>query len=105
MSLRSLRSLGVGWLMSHNPDQAASGAAVARRHNMRLAMSLFVVYLVMYVAYVLINAFAPQWMEWRPLGGLNLALLSGFGLILVAIVLALIYGSLSRVGAEEGPRS
>lgn len=90
--------------MSHNPDQADSGEAIARRYNMRLAMSLFFVYLVMYVAYVLINAFAPHWMEWRPLGGLNLALLSGFGLIIVAIVLALVYGLLSRVSADEASR-
>jgi hypothetical protein len=32
---------------------------------------------------------------------LNLALLWGFGLIIVAIVLALIYGQWSRVAADE----
>lgn len=90
--------------MSHDSDRIdapGGAAAAARRHNLRLATVLFLFYLALYAAFVLINAFVPQWMEWRPLGGLNLALLWGFGLIVVAIVLALIYGQWSRVAADE----
>jgi len=76
-------------------------AAIARQQNMRLGMWLFAVYLALYCGFVLTSAFFPNSMEWRPLDGLNLALLWGFGLIVVAILLALIYGLFSRVAKSE----
>jgi uncharacterized membrane protein (DUF485 family) len=60
--------------------------------NARIGMRLFIVYLLFYSAFVLTNAFAPDAMEATPIAGVNLAVLSGFGLILLALVLALIYG-------------
>ena len=63
-----------------------TAAAAARKQNMRLGLSLFVLYTALYGAFVLASAFYPDVMEIRPGGGLNLALLSGFGLILVAIL-------------------
>jgi len=68
-----------------------------RRHNQRLGLGLFAVYLLLYVGFMLLCAFAPAVMELRPMGGLNLALLYGFGLIIAAVVLAMIYGGLCRV--------
>jgi uncharacterized membrane protein (DUF485 family) len=76
-------------------------AAVARQQNMRLGMGLFMVYLIMYAGFVFTSAFYPDSMEWRPLGGLNLALLWGFGLIVAAIFLAFVYGVFSRVAKPE----
>lgn len=90
--------------MSREASETAGREAVARRYNVRLGMVLFLVYLVLYSAFVLINALVPVWMEWRPLGGLNLALISGFGLILVAILLAMFYGLFSRVAATGDRR-
>ncbi|MCH2211475.1 MAG: DUF485 domain-containing protein [Fuerstiella sp.] len=60
-----------------------------------LGMTLFCVYLVIYTGFVLINALAPQVMEWTPLGGLNLAILYGFALIIIAFVLSIVYGFLA----------
>lgn len=60
-----------------------------------LGMMLFGVYLVIYTGFVLINATAPQLMEWTPLAGLNLAILYGFALIIIAFVLSLLYGFLA----------
>jgi len=80
---------------------AHDAEATARQQNMRLGMGLFAVYLVLYSGFVFTNAFFPNSMEWRPLGGLNLALLWGFGLIVVAILLALVYGVFSRVAQPE----
>ena len=60
-----------------------------------LGMTLFCVYLVLYTGFVLINATVPQLMEWTPLAGLNLAILYGFALIIVAIVLSVLYGFLA----------
>lgn len=77
--------------------------------NTRYGLVLFAVYLVLYGAFVLISAFAPELMERTPLGGVNIAILSGFGLIGAAFVLALLYGWLCRgdaaAGGESGGRS
>jgi uncharacterized membrane protein (DUF485 family) len=75
--------------------------AKARRQNMRLGLLLFASYLTLYTGFVLTSAFFPNSMEWRPLGGLNLALLWGFGLIVAAILFAFIYGVFSRVADSE----
>ncbi len=64
--------------------------------NARLGLWLFFIYLLFYGGFVLISAFATRWLEWTPLAGLNLAVLSGFGLIILALILALIYGWLCR---------
>ncbi|MEM7810647.1 MAG: DUF485 domain-containing protein [Planctomycetota bacterium] len=52
---------------------------------------LFGVYLALYSAFVLTNAFAPGVMERTPVAGLNVAVLSGFGLIVAAVLMALLY--------------
>lgn len=62
--------------------------------NARLGLQLFCVYLLLYGGFVLINAFAPTKMEATPFAGINLAILYGFGLIIAALLLALIYGVL-----------
>ena len=50
------------------------------------------VYCAAYAGFVVLNAFRPDLMERTPVAGVNLAVLSGFGLILGALVLSLIYG-------------
>jgi uncharacterized membrane protein (DUF485 family) len=45
-------------------------------------------------------AFAPALME-RTIAGVTLAIMSGFGLIIAAFVLALVYGWLCRLPAED----
>jgi uncharacterized membrane protein (DUF485 family) len=66
------------------------------QHVSRLGLVLFTVYLLLYGGFMLLNAFAPDLMEATPLAGVNLAVLYGFGLIIAAIVLAVIYGWLSK---------
>ena len=70
--------------------------------NARLGMQLFCVYLVLYGGFVLLNTFSPTTMELTPLAGINLAILYGFGLIVAALVLALIYGALCSGETSEG---
>lgn len=72
-----------------------------RRYNTRLGLILFFVYLVFYLAFVLINAFAASVMETITFAGLNLAIVYGFGLIVAAVVLALIYGIMCRTEPNE----
>ena len=66
-----------------------------RRRDSRYGLILFTVYLTIYAAFVLLNAFRPDLMD-RTLGGLNIATLYGFGLIVVALLLAALYGWLCR---------
>lgn len=65
-----------------------------KKTNAQLGVQLFLVYLLLYGGFVLINAFAPSMMEMTPIAGINLAILYGFGLIIAALVMALIYGAL-----------
>lgn len=60
--------------------------------NTWLRLTLFFLYLFLYGGFVLLNTFAPSTMEATPVAGVNVAILYGFGLIIAAFVLALIYG-------------
>jgi uncharacterized membrane protein (DUF485 family) len=64
--------------------------------NSRLGLLLFLVYLVFYLGFMGIAAFAYERFASRPFGGVNLAILYGVGLIVVALVLALIYMMLCK---------
>jgi uncharacterized membrane protein (DUF485 family) len=67
----------------------------------RIGLSLFAVYLVLYGGFVLLAAFSPQTMEVTPLAGVNLAIWYGFGLIVAAFLLALVYGWASRAKPDQ----
>lgn len=69
--------------------------------NTRLGLLLFGVYLLLYGGFVLLAAFSPDTMERTPLAGVNLAIWYGFGLIVAAIVLALIYGWLCGLRTRQ----
>lgn len=69
--------------------------------NARIGIVLFAVYLLLYGGFVFLNAFAADVMERTPIAGVNLAILYGFGLIIAALVLALVYGFLCKPTDEE----
>ncbi|MGB0596990.1 MAG: DUF485 domain-containing protein [Rubripirellula sp.] len=73
----------------------------ARQFNSRLGLILFAIYLVLYLGFVFINAFAADWMEKIVLAGLNLAIVYGFALIVIALLLAGVYGLLCRAEPSE----
>lgn len=64
--------------------------------NSRTGMILFVFYALIYGGFVLTNAFWPAAMEATPVGGVSLAVSSGIGLILLAMLVSVAYGFLSR---------
>lgn len=70
-------------------------------HNSRIGLVLFAVYLLLYGGFVFLSAFAAEVMETTPFAGVNLAILYGFGLIIAALVLALIYGFLCKPTEDE----
>lgn len=69
--------------------------------NTRLGIRLFLIYTAFYASFVLVNAFAASWSDWVVVGGLNLAVLWGFALIVVAFVLAIVYGIFCQVDHRE----
>jgi uncharacterized membrane protein (DUF485 family) len=73
------------------------------QRNAKIGMTLFCVYLVLYGGFVGLSAFSPETMEWMPIEGVNLAILYGFGLIVAAFVMAMLYGFLCRGKDEPGP--
>jgi uncharacterized membrane protein (DUF485 family) len=68
--------------------------------NTRLGLALFAVYLVFYGGFVLLAAFSPDSLAALPWAGVNLAIWYGFGLIVAALVLALVYGWACRSDIE-----
>lgn len=79
---------------SHSTEEPHCERTAAR--NAKIGLILFAIYLILYAGFVLLNAFQPDIMDQRPIAGINLAVLSGFGLIVTAFVLALLYGWLCR---------
>jgi uncharacterized membrane protein (DUF485 family) len=67
--------------------------------NARRGLVLFTVYLAFYAGFVLLSAFGRPVME-IIVGGINVAVWYGFGLILGALILALVYARLCRRAAE-----
>ena len=62
----------------------------------RVGLWLFLGYLLLYGAFVLINAFRPDWMALRPWAEVNVAIWYGLGLIVAAGGVALVYAWLCR---------
>ncbi len=81
--------------MLHEPA-AQSGADYAAEYKKRLGMKMFVCYALIYAGFVALNIFSPVSMERVILFGLNLACVYGMGLIVIALVLALIYDACCR---------
>jgi uncharacterized membrane protein (DUF485 family) len=86
----------------NSPTEAARDVVVVR-FNRRLGLALFAVYLVVYAAYVLVNAFWPSLMDQVPFAGLNVAVISGLALIVGAFALSLVYMGLCRSPGKTQP--
>jgi uncharacterized membrane protein (DUF485 family) len=78
------------------PNEPQAYDAQSAGRNARYGAILFLLYLLLYGAFVGINAFDPGAMDTVVVAGVNLAVIYGLGLILAAFVLALIYGWLCR---------
>lgn len=68
---------------------------------MRWGLLLFFVYLLFYAGFVYLNAFRSDLMARPSLGGINLATVYGFALIVVAFALALVFMGLCRGRSSE----
>ncbi len=79
--------------MDHGPS-SQWGEDNAAAYKTRIGMRMFLLYCIVYGGFVLINSLWPKLME-KAIGGLNLAVVYGFGLIILALVMALIYNALA----------
>jgi uncharacterized membrane protein (DUF485 family) len=76
--------------MHHEPNER-TGKDASTDYKARLGLILFFFYGLIYAGFVLINTLDPKLMGRDVLGDLNLAVVYGFGLIILAIVMGLIY--------------
>jgi len=76
--------------MLHEPA-AVSGIDEAAAYKRRLGLWMLLVYGIIYVFFIVINVAWPKVMGTIVVGGLNLAIVYGFALIVIAFLLALVY--------------
>lgn len=86
-----------------SPASVEHDSAATSARNSRYGLALFALYLALYGAFVLLSAFRPDVMEHIGWAGVNVAIWSGFGLIVSAMLLALVYGWLCRAAVVDAP--
>jgi uncharacterized membrane protein (DUF485 family) len=69
--------------------------------NARYGLILFGIYVILYLGFMYCSAFKPEWMASLSMAGVNGAVWYGFGLIVAALLLALIYMVLCRSTAND----
>ena len=85
--------------MKHGPatewkeDKAAG-------YKTRLGLRMFFLYCIVYAGFVVINSIWPELMA-KKIGSVNLAIAYGFGLIIFALILAVVYNTLCGRKEEE----
>lgn len=89
-------------LHDHAMQDAELDSEATSARNARTGLWLFAVYLAVYGGFVGVSAFAPDSMKALMPGGVNLAVAWGFALIVLALVLALVYGWLCRRPVHSG---
>jgi uncharacterized membrane protein (DUF485 family) len=84
-------------------DQTPALDEAFEKRKSVLGIRMTVLYFVLYGGFVALSVFRPTWMGARGVFGLNLAVSYGIGLILAAVILALVYNLLCRV-PKIGPK-
>ena len=90
--------------MLHEPATTV-GKDPAGPYKSRLGIWMFAAYSLFYAGFVAINLLFPLAMGAIVLGGLNLATVYGFALIVVALIEALIYDGLCRAKEKQLSRA
>lgn len=72
-------------------EAAKLGKDDAAAIKSKLGLILFGVYALIYAGFVVINTLTPKTMGTQVFFGLNLAVVYGFGLIILAIIMGVIY--------------
>lgn len=73
----------------------------ASEYKSKTGIKLFAVYAALYAGFILVNTFKSSVMETILFAGLNLAVIYGFSLILVAIGMGIVYNYLCTKKEQE----
>ncbi len=76
------------------------GADRASSFKSRIGVWMFILYSVFYFGFIALNVMSPRIMG-SDIGGLNLAVIYGMGLIIFALMLALVYNAICTAAEEE----
>ena len=76
--------------MLHEPT-AVHGVDEAAAYKKRLGLWMLLVYGLLYIIFIVINVVWPKAMGAIVVYGLNLAIVYGFALIVIAFILAIVY--------------
>lgn len=80
--------------MLHEHSNHEMGPDKAAEKKSKLGVKLFLVYTIIYFGFVIIGVFFSDLMGVYVIGGQNLAVVYGFGLIILAIVMGFIYNAM-----------
>jgi uncharacterized membrane protein (DUF485 family) len=78
--------------MGHGPSTEWQ-AEKSQAFKAKLGIIMFVVYTPIYLAFILISVISPSFMA-KDVGSLNVAIVYGFGIIILAIIQAVIYNNI-----------
>ncbi|NOQ41188.1 MAG: DUF485 domain-containing protein [Desulfuromusa sp.] len=85
--------------MGHGPA-VKLGKDDASSYKTKLGVKMFIIYTVVYATFVMLNATNPKVME-TIIFGQTAAVIWGFGLIILALVMALYYNRLCTKAEEQ----
>lgn len=77
--------------MFHESSAKDESPDYAESFKVKIGIWMFLLYLIFYAGFIAINVISPTLMAKDCIFGLNLAVSYGFGLIIFALALALIY--------------
>lgn len=81
--------------------ESVAAPVVHRSPNQRLGLVLFTVYFALYATFILITVYDYRLLAKEVFAGINLAVAFGMGLILSAIILAVLYAKLAKPDPDE----
>jgi uncharacterized membrane protein (DUF485 family) len=84
----------------HGPA-ADWGVDNASDYKAKLGVYMFIVYVLIYIGFIVINVVSPKLMGVILFAGLNMAMVYGVGLIILAIIMGLIYNYLCTKKEDE----
>ena len=78
--------------MGHGPSTQWQ-AEKSQAYKSKLGIIMFAIYTPIYLAFIIISVVSPSFMA-KDVGSLNVAVVYGFGIIILAIVQAIIYNAI-----------
>ena len=87
--------------MLHEPANNNEVVDNAAEYKASLGLKLFALYGAIYLGFILVNVLKPELMKTEVLLGVNLAIIYGFALIILAVVMGLIYNYVCTKKEDE----